>query len=640
MKKVLKFAFIAGLYFCGQAFGHDVPVHRTITANAASAAYNYSSGFSDFINIISSDKILLNNATNSLVNGSAHEDDPVGLFPTDIGGYRSLNHFYDPLDTHYNKGLSDSIIFAGPGPIGDERKVIGTNSFAWASISNCTGIGLSYYPNIRSRSHPTNTWSWQNARYFEWFGLTETNQSDRQSNLDNMFRAVGQVMHLLEDTSQPQHVRNEQHLDKFPQWRSPIEDYGLLNISQLNFGDGSMLNWQAAGFTNLEDFWDTHKYNGDSSKLTAAESGGANTLGLAEWDNGNFLGDRHQYAEYYTTNTDIRYYSYPRRSGTITPSIDSITIKNGKVISRYYLKKDKDGVSVTHHSALTLWGMEHPTILKAKSTTIRDDNVLKDYHDQIIPKAVKYSAGLLDYFFRGTLGVSVTNSTITIRNTSGQDYNGGSFYLYKDDTNGTRTNVDQFDMSGITLPSLGSITETENDLNSATPSTKYILVYKGTIGVNGSAQPLDSVDAGIGIAVQTFTPQSSGNSCDGGPVNIQGFHWEVYSNFNNGTFSSSGTACSFSKVGQLVEVAYLSNPSDCEVTMTISARFMWESGSEPAFKLGFDPSYLDNTWLYTLPYAGSDNPQFSIVLPANSVTAVYLSFIANGGFSGTLSFSY
>lgn len=55
----------------------------------------------------------------------------------------------------------------------------------------------------------SNTWSWQNARGYEWLGLTATNQLARQTNLDNMFRAVGQVMHLLEDTTQPQHVRNE-----------------------------------------------------------------------------------------------------------------------------------------------------------------------------------------------------------------------------------------------------------------------------------------------------------------------------------------------------------------------------------------------------------------------------------------------
>ena len=157
-----------------------------------------------------------------MVEGSAREDDPVYPNPpidgvNGGGGYRSLNHFYDPVYASYGRGLSDF------PP--DFRVLEGTNSFAWASVSNCAGIpahGL----------HPINIWSWQNARGYEWVGLTATNKADRFTALTNMFRAVGQVMHLLEDTSQPQHVRNEQHLDKFPYtfnllstpWRSPIKN--------------------------------------------------------------------------------------------------------------------------------------------------------------------------------------------------------------------------------------------------------------------------------------------------------------------------------------------------------------------------------------------------------------------------------
>jgi hypothetical protein len=47
-------------------------------------------------------------------------------------------------------------------------------------------------------------------------------------------------------------------------------------------------------------------------------------------------------------------------------------------------------------------------------------------------------------------------------------------------------------------------------------ATKFILVYKGTIGVNG-AQPSDPVDANIAIAAQTFTLDPNGcTDCDCG----------------------------------------------------------------------------------------------------------------------------
>ena len=123
----------------------------------------------------------------------------------DVGGYRSYNHFYDPLDTMYGKGLSDESA--------DIRGVVGTNSFAWGSVSNCMGINYGGYFGLGGNLGTFNIWSWQNARGYGWLGLTATNKADRQAALDNMFRSVGQVMHLLQDTTSPQHVRNEQQLD-------------------------------------------------------------------------------------------------------------------------------------------------------------------------------------------------------------------------------------------------------------------------------------------------------------------------------------------------------------------------------------------------------------------------------------------
>ncbi len=291
------------------SFGHDQNVHQAITYNAAEAAYLNSLAYKSFVDVISSDVSYTGTfgATNSMVFGSSSEDnkDVDNYGNKDVGGKRSLNHFYDPLDQVYSKGLSDS------PP--DRRIVAGTNSFAWSSISNCVGYnfpGVTWF-DFGKNVDTSNIWSWQNARGYEWLGLTATNQSDRQTNLLAMFRAVGQVMHLLEDTSQPQHVRNEQHLDQFTKrintpWRSPIEDYGHDNVNELNYGDGSMLDWRGAGFTKLEDFWDRQLYNGHAAALNNAEDGGAQ-LGLAEWCNGNFLGDRHQHAEYYSKQQNERF---------------------------------------------------------------------------------------------------------------------------------------------------------------------------------------------------------------------------------------------------------------------------------------------------------------------------------------------
>lgn len=69
--------------------GHDIPVHQAITINAQQSAYNTSSGYTQFVNVVSSD-IQFIDATNYLVKGSGFEDNKD--VPGDFGGKRSLNH--------------------------------------------------------------------------------------------------------------------------------------------------------------------------------------------------------------------------------------------------------------------------------------------------------------------------------------------------------------------------------------------------------------------------------------------------------------------------------------------------------------------------------------------------------------------
>ena len=139
-------------------------------------------------------------------------------------------------------------------------------------------------------------------------GLTLPTRVIREEYLARMFRGLGDVVHLLEDTSQPQRVRNEQHLDLFdnPIWTSPIERHGGRNWDVLNC-TRDILDWKAAGFTKLQDFWDRNKYVWDRTTPTIRNdqplienedaSQPKKKLGLAEFVNGNFIGDRHSYRE-------------------------------------------------------------------------------------------------------------------------------------------------------------------------------------------------------------------------------------------------------------------------------------------------------------------------------------------------------
>jgi Concanavalin A-like lectin/glucanases superfamily len=498
-----------------ELFSHEVIVHRTITANASASALG-NSGYADFLNLVAADCPTVT-ATNAMLEGSAHEDDA----GKDEGGNRSYNHFYDPLDSIYGKGLSDAP-FVG-------RVIIGKDSFTWASTSNC--LGYDFHSIIGSNVGTSNKWSWQNARGYEWLGLTVTNSDARFSALTNMFRAVGQVMHLLEDASQPQHVRNEQHV--FPTntwiWRnfdpfiSPIEQYGKNHVNELNYGNGSILDWQGDGFTKLNDFWDRGLYNSDSSKLNADTNGGSSTLGLAEWCNGNFLGARYLFPEYFKPG-DIEYYPYPSRNTSTDYSdvklhpenhVSSVTLedKTGRAVvtgNAIYLKKIGDGVIYNHIARINYLGAKIPNLVGSRYCTIDDPNVLNDYHNVFIPKAVEYSAGILDYFFRGTLSATTVGYdpvsmqyTNLIMNTCGTNMGSGTFFIYMDNTNdGTRTLIAQTNFTGV-LPDSQTFAMTFS--NQPAPYTnKLLLVFQGNIGVDNSGTPLDPVDANIAIAADYF----------------------------------------------------------------------------------------------------------------------------------------
>src|SRR5271157_220369 len=81
---------------------HDVPVHKQITLHAVASVIDVSINYNEFIATIGGPVPLSMNGGAGrtpmlwMIEGSAREDD-IESEPGGSGGYRSLNHFYDPL---------------------------------------------------------------------------------------------------------------------------------------------------------------------------------------------------------------------------------------------------------------------------------------------------------------------------------------------------------------------------------------------------------------------------------------------------------------------------------------------------------------------------------------------------------------
>jgi len=90
---------------------------------------------------------------------------------------RYLNHFHDPIS---NTGLLGS-----------------KSALEWALMETGTQLAGDY--------------SWWDARNYYFKALTDPDKETRETYFAKTFRAVGQVMHLVQDMSVPEHARKDGH---------------------------------------------------------------------------------------------------------------------------------------------------------------------------------------------------------------------------------------------------------------------------------------------------------------------------------------------------------------------------------------------------------------------------------------------
>ena len=403
--------------------GHSVRIHKDITGAAAGATSNVdafvlAAGFSvgetfpyTIPDAMGLAPVPLNyDAVEWLKTGAAWEDEQHIISPNitraEWNGFRYINHFYDPLPEP-GAPLTDA------QEIPDPHLISGAiNSFRWGSTRGIVFVGL-------AGVHP-NHYTWQNARDYQADALTNSNPAVRKEAMAKLFFSLGHVVHLIQDLSQPGHVRNDNHKAK-----RFIENYGESNAGFLTY-PSQYLDWRTAGFTKLKDFWDRNLYTGNAQALNNdATSVPGSTLGLAEFTNGNLLSEDALYGDTLHHLGQIggvglpHYYPLPLLHTSTNfsqvvsnPSAHthSVTLPSGTIEKRLTFAKTSDGISMENHCTLTYFGFEAAKILGSYTTlglSINDDLVLQNYHEVMLPKAIAYSAGCLDYFFRGNMRVLV-----------------------------------------------------------------------------------------------------------------------------------------------------------------------------------------------------------------------------------------
>ncbi len=108
-----------------------------------------------------------------IAQGGIEEDNP---------SLRSFNHYHNPLRIWNEAGLKGS--------------VLGNSSIIWAQY----------------RDQSFGKYCWQDVRGYFYKALTSLDKVAREANFVETFSGLGQLMHLVQDSSVPDHTRDDIHL--------------------------------------------------------------------------------------------------------------------------------------------------------------------------------------------------------------------------------------------------------------------------------------------------------------------------------------------------------------------------------------------------------------------------------------------
>jgi hypothetical protein len=351
------------------------------------------------------------------------QDEPAGPFS------RVLNHFFDPY-------LDRALVVGGPW---------GARAPDWALVTPSTGTP-NHFTVAAAResmwraltlkriagSALIDAYATSDFASSIW-GVEERYREElRKTYWATTFRALGDVVHLLQDMAQPQHTRNDPHSGRYCAF--VICPGGHASYFE-HYVDARATG--AAGFTLRERFLENDSPN-DISEATAAApldygnypiprfngyrdyfvtavgAASASGLGLANYSNQGFYSSgtnidsgADQYASPSPTGAGLQQAVETNvKNARNQPVRGVLTLYKGTVTDSTYPEYSEQNISLSSRGAFDQFLGQGP-----RRFTLNHYN----YEDQarlLIPRAVAYSAGLLDYFFRGSMEITLPDEGV------------------------------------------------------------------------------------------------------------------------------------------------------------------------------------------------------------------------------------
>ena len=355
--------------------------------------------------------------------GAIREDDNPSEFPpndTDVGGvfHREFNHFFDPQKHRplTRTGIGAFYALDARGVTTLRRApdwAMGTDDI----FNNANARGgdiLNNFTIFSAREAMfravTMRFRIADGNYADLYpqGVTTVQkESNRKAWWATTFRALGNVLHLNQDMAQPQHTRNEAHsgrggrfsnsfsghtsvFEKYLESRARRANYEIDGQATRTYDPLDFGNHAVPTFANYRDYWST----------AAGVDGAAPGVGLADYSSRGFLTNANNIggSEYAAPSTALTAYTkvrtgYPTATSTIKVNLLTAAVPDALA-----------GPSAPIRMATeSMWsGLFAGTGSMYSLTLLNYD----DHAKLLLPKAVAYSAGLIDYFFRGQMEIT------------------------------------------------------------------------------------------------------------------------------------------------------------------------------------------------------------------------------------------
>lgn len=444
-----------------------------------------------------------------LMRGAIREDDAKGERNPQDDPYnpdlrRPLHHFFDPINnrplTRFGLWYLDNDVHKAP-----DWAIGGRDVFSFPNT-----------PETGRRNHFT-AFDAREAMYRALTGLDSSGnevalaKKDRDKYWATTFRALGDIVHLAQDMAQPQHTRNDAHAGRlfaghmsiyeaYIEARATGAKFFTIDGEKITPGPLNYSGYAAPAFTKYGDFWSTR---------TGITGGG-----LADYSNRGF----------FSAGTNLGSNDYPSPSNDPTKYTRESTLGSplgGASKQMYFLRGDVFDFRVSGKSNIR---MTTEDLFDAFLTKPRYSLNRLNYDDManlLIPRAVGYSAGLINYFFRGKLDFvkSAADPAKYVIKNLGQEAMVGTFTLYYDDAQSTRHQVSGANWV-LSIPQGAQSTAlffTPPTNPAPRTSGEYMLVFRGALG--------QETDAVVGHRVKGNVDQRVIVGYSDTPVGNRAFRW-------------------------------------------------------------------------------------------------------------------